>query len=159
MSSGFKLSARSRRNLVDVHPHLVRVVERALDLSAIDFVVLEGVRTIERQRELVASGASQTMAGRHLKGQSGFGHAVDLGAWVGEIRWDMGLYYQLATAVQRAARESSTPIRWGGAWVRIDTATQTPAQLVAEYVARCRAAKRKAFIDGPHFELPAGLYP
>ena len=157
--SAYKLSSRSLNNLRGVHPDLVRVVHEAIKHTPIDFVVIEGLRTKARQAELVASGASQTMAGRHLVGADGFGHAVDLAAWVGEVRWDMGLYYQIASAVQKVSRSTGIPIRWGGAWARLDTTTQTPAQLVAEYVAARRAAKRKAFIDGPHFELPAGLYP
>lgn len=150
----YTLSKRSLRALDGVHVDLVRVVKHALELTPIDFVVIEGLRTMKRQQELVASGASQTMNSRHITG-----HAVDLAAWVGEIRWDMGLYYQIAGAVQKASRLTAIPVRWGGAWVRLDTATKTPAQLVADYVASCRLAGKKAFIDGPHFELPAGLYP
>jgi peptidoglycan LD-endopeptidase CwlK len=152
--SAWKFSARSMRNLDGVNADLVRVVRHMLEESPIDFVVIEGRRTVARQRELVASGASQTMNSRHLTG-----HAVDLAAWVGEIRWDMGLYYQIAAAAQRVSKFTGVPIRWGGCWLRLDTTTKTPAQLVAEYVASKRAARRKAFIDGPHFELPASIYP
>jgi peptidoglycan L-alanyl-D-glutamate endopeptidase CwlK len=129
-------------------------VKHAIEDTPIDFVVIEGLRTVKRQQELVQSGASQTMNSRHITG-----HAVDLAAWVGEIRWDMGLYYQIAGAMQKASRLTAIPVRWGGAWVRLDTATKTPAQLVADYVASRRLAGKKAFIDGPHFELPAGSYP
>lgn len=150
----YVLSARSMRNLEGVHPDLANVVRLTLMDSPIDFVVIEGLRTLKRQQQLVESGASQTMNSRHLTG-----HAVDLAAWVGEIRWDMGLYYQIAATVQKVSRYTRVPIRWGGCWVRLDTATKTPAQLVADYVASRRLAGKKAFIDGPHFELPAGLYP
>lgn len=150
----FTLSARSLKNLQGVHPDLVRVVKHAITETPIDFVVIEGLRTMKRQQELVAAGASQTMNSRHITG-----HAVDLAAWVGEIRWDMGLYYQIAATVQKVSRYAGVPIRWGGAWVRLDTATKTPAQLVADYVASRRGSGKKAFVDGPHFELPAGIYP
>ena len=150
----YKLSARSLKSLAGVHPDLVKLVHAVILESPVDFVVIEGRRTIERQRELVASGASQTMDSRHITG-----HAVDLAAWVGEIRWDMGLYYQIAATVQKAAKTMTIPVRWGGCWLRLDTTDRTPAQLVAEYVASRRAAGRKAFIDAPHFELPQGLYP
>lgn len=150
----YQLSARSLRNLQGVHPDLVRVVKHAIEDTPVDFVVIEGLRTMKRQAELVASGASQTMNSRHITG-----HAVDLAAWVGEIRWDMGLYYQIAATMQKVSRYTGVPIRWGGCWVRLDTATKTPAQLVADYVASRRLTGKKAFIDGPHFELPAGLYP
>lgn len=150
----YRLSRRSLRNLQGVHPDLVKVVHEAILRTPVDFVVIEGLRTVARQRELVASGASQTMDSRHITG-----HAVDLAAWVGEIRWDMGLYYQIAATVQKAAKTLAVPIRWGGCWLRLDTTDKTPAQLVAEYVASRRAAGRKAFVDMPHFELPQGVYP
>lgn len=151
----YQLGKRSRSRLAGVHPDLVRVVESAILITSVDFAVLEGRRTRERQAELVAAGASQTMDSRHLTG-----HAVDLGAMVGnEVRWDMGLYYPIAFAMREAALRHSVPLRWGGAWVRLDTATLSPAQLVTEYVAARKRAGRKAFIDAPHYELPAGPYP
>ena len=150
----YKLSQRSLNNLAGVHPDLDRLVRLAITETPVDFVVIEGRRTEARQRELVKSGASQTMNSRHLTG-----HAVDLAAWVGEIRWDMGLYYQIAATMQKCAKTAGVPIRWGGCWLRLDTTDKTPAQLVGEYVASRRAAGRKAFIDGPHFELPQGVYP
>jgi len=76
------LSQRSRDKLAGVHPDLVRVVERAIELTEIDFVVTEGLRTVERQKQLVAAGASATMNSRHITG-----HAVDVAALVaGEVR-------------------------------------------------------------------------
>lgn len=150
----YKLSARSLKALEGVHPDMVRVVKEVITVTPVDFVVIEGKRTVARQRELVASGASQTMDSRHITG-----HAVDLAAWVGEVRWDMGLYYQIAASVQKVSKYMAVPIRWGGCWLRLDTTDKTPNQLVTEYVASRRAAGRKAFIDGPHFELPAALYP
>lgn len=150
----FKLSARSLRTMAGVHPDLERFVWRLIEVTPVDFVVLEGLRTVERQRELVASGASTTMNSRHITG-----HAVDLGAWVGTVRWDMGLYYQIADAAKQVSREIGVPIRWGGAWVRLDLAQESAADMVARYTATRRAQGRKAFIDGPHYELPATRYP
>lgn len=125
----FKLSARSKERLTGVHPDLVKVVNRALELSEIDFAILEGMRTKERQAELFKAGASQTMNSRHLTG-----HAVDLGAFVGgSVRWDWPLYGKLATAMKAAAKELGVPIIWGGDWVSLR--------------------------DGPHFELNRKTYP
>lgn len=108
----FKLSARSKERLTGVHPDLVKVVNRALELSEIDFAILEGMRTKERQAELFKAGASQTMNSRHLTG-----HALDLGAFVGgSVRWDWPLYGKLATAMKAAAKELGVPIIWGGDW-------------------------------------------
>lgn len=109
--SNFKLSKRSLSKLDGVHPALVDVVQRAITLSPVDFVVIEGVRSVERQRELKASGASQTMNSRHLTG-----HAVDLAPWVGEVRWDWPLFYPMAAAMKAAAEELGVKIVWGGDW-------------------------------------------
>jgi peptidoglycan L-alanyl-D-glutamate endopeptidase CwlK len=153
---GFALGSRSLQRLKGVHPDLVAVVKRAIQLTAIDFTVLEGLRTAERQRELVRTGASQTMNSRHLTG-----HAVDLGAYVaGQVQWEWALYPQIADAVRRAAQELGTPIRWGGAWCPLNDCTSQAGieRKVAAYVAERKAQKRKAFLDGPHFELPATHY-
>ena len=86
--SNFSLSNRSWDRLRGVDPRLVGVVAYAITISEVDFTVLEGLRTAERQRELVAAGKSQTMNSRHLVGE-----AVDLGAWVdGTVSWDMEYY-------------------------------------------------------------------
>lgn len=154
---GFVLGTRSKQRLKGVHPHLVAVVCGAIQLTEIDFTVLEGLRTVERQRELVRTGASQTMSSRHITG-----HAVDLGAYVaGAVQWEWALYPRIADAVRRAALELGTPIRWGGGWYLLNDCTSLAAieRKVAAYVSERRAQKRKAFLDGPHFELPANRYP
>ena len=125
----FKLSQKSADRLSGVHPDLVSVVKRAIEVSEVDFAVLEGFRSKARQEQLVAAGASQTMNSRHLTG-----HAVDLGAMVsGTVRWDWPLYYKVADAMKKAAAELKVPIEWGGDW--------------------------KKFKDGPHFQLPHKEYP
>lgn len=126
---GFALGTQSRTRLKGVHPDLVRVVEQAIELTPVDFTVLEGLRTPERQAKLVAAGASQTLRSRHLTG-----HAVDLGAWVdGQVRWDWPLYHKIADAMKAAAKELRVPLEWGGDW--------------------------RTFKDGPHFQLPWKEYP
>lgn len=108
----YKLGERSQLRLKGVHPDLVRVVEHAIDISAVDFTVLEGLRTPERQKLLRDSGASQTLNSRHITG-----HAVDLGALVdGEVRWDWPLYHQIAKAMKQAAKQVGVDITWGGDW-------------------------------------------
>jgi len=125
----FRLSARSRDRLKGVHPDLVRVVERAIQLTGVDFMITEGLRTPARQAELKRAGASQTLNSRHLTG-----HAVDVAAWVdGDVRWDWPLYPRIASAFKQAARELNAPIIWGGDWPRLR--------------------------DGPHFELDRKAYP
>jgi peptidoglycan L-alanyl-D-glutamate endopeptidase CwlK len=150
------LSARCELRLAGVHPDLVRVVRRAAEGGAL-FRVEEGLRTVERQRQLVAKGASQTMNSRHLTG-----HAVDLLPLVdGQPTFDWKYYFPLADAVAHAARAEGVPLIWGGAWGRLvhDWPQGGAKQAQAAYVAERRAAGRRPFLDGPHFELPAAVYP
>jgi peptidoglycan L-alanyl-D-glutamate endopeptidase CwlK len=121
------MTARDKARLAGVHPDLVAVVEAAR--QQVPFIVVEGMRTRERQAQLVKSGASRTMDSRHLTG-----HAVDLAPTVdGEVRWDWPLYYPLAKAVKDAALGRGIALVWGGDWPR--------------------------FRDGPHFELNRDAYP
>ena len=152
----YSLGATSRDRLKGVHPDLVRVVERAIRVTPVDFTVLEGLRTKARQAQLVKAGASKTMDSRHITG-----HAVDLGAWIGgAVRWDGPLYYSLAAAMQRAARELNIPIVWGGVWDRrLNELPDDIEAAVAASVRRRKDAGRSAFIDGPHFELQKAAYP
>jgi peptidoglycan L-alanyl-D-glutamate endopeptidase CwlK len=102
------LTARDRTRLVGVHSDLVRVVEQARREHA--FFVIEGCRTVERQRELVASGASRTMASRHITG-----HAVDLAPV--PLDWsNFPAFRAMAGAVLRAADAEGVPVDWGGNW-------------------------------------------
>jgi len=124
----YRLGNRSKQRLEGVHPDMVAVVERAIELTEVDFTVLEGLRTLERQKTLVARGASTTLNSRHITG-----HAVDLGAYVdGEVRWDWPLYHKIAEAMKQAALELKVDMDWGGDW--------------------------KSFPDGPHYELAWGSY-
>lgn len=125
----YRLGAQSEMLLRGVHPDLVKVIRRAIAISKIDFKVLEGVRSVARQRELVKKGASQTMKSRHIHG-----FAVDIAPFVaGQVRWDWPLYFQLAATVKQAAKDVGVPVEWGGDW--------------------------KTFKDGPHWQLPARKYP
>jgi peptidoglycan L-alanyl-D-glutamate endopeptidase CwlK len=157
----FQLGQMSLNNLAGVHPDLVRVVERAIAITAVDFRVFEGLRSRERQAKLVAQGASQTMDSRHLTG-----HAVDLVPMIDfngdgrlELRWDWSLCYQVGAAMRLASRELNVPIRWGGVWDRVlaDLGMDLEDE-VMDYAARRKSQGKKAFLDGPHFELPASMY-
>jgi peptidoglycan L-alanyl-D-glutamate endopeptidase CwlK len=151
----FHLSDRSDQRLAPAHQDIQRVIRRAIGLSTVDFTVLEVLRTPERQDKLVASGASQTYRSRHLTG-----HAADLGAWVdGAVRWDWPLYYRIAEAVQRAATAENVAIEWGGCWGAIMQEYGDPETACQDYVARRQEAGLRAFIDGPHFQLPWDRYP
>jgi len=106
----YKLGTRSLQNLSGVHPDLVAVVKRAIQITEQDFTVIEGVRNIERQRELYRKGASKTLNSRHLTG-----HAVDMVPW--PIDWnDLDRFEVVSEAMKAAAEELNIPIVWGGDW-------------------------------------------
>ena len=105
----FVLSQKSLSKLEGIHPDLVAVVKRAIQVTKQDFMVIEGLRSLERQEKLVASGASQTMNSRHLTG-----HAVDVVPY--PLSWDWPLYYPIADAMKQAATELDVDLEWGGDW-------------------------------------------
>ncbi|MBL4783016.1 MAG: M15 family metallopeptidase [Porticoccaceae bacterium] len=128
-STDFALSRQSLRRLEGVHPDLVRIVKNAITITMVDFGVGEGLRTVDRQRILVNSGASSSMNSRHLTG-----HAVDLVAYIGnQVSWDWPLYYKIADAMKTAAFDMDVGLSWGGDWATLK--------------------------DGPHFQLSWVRYP
>lgn len=119
----FSLSQKSLDKMQGVDSRLIQVVKRAIEITTVDFKVLEGVRTLERQQELLKQKVTQTLKSKHLEGL-----AVDLGALKGaDVSWDKPLYFEIAKAMKQASKELNIPIRWGGDF--------------------------KSFFDGPHFEL------
>ncbi|WP_319495994.1 M15 family metallopeptidase [uncultured Cohaesibacter sp.] len=137
MGTGFILSARDERLLIGVHPDLVKVIRRAAEISPVRFRVTEGTRTLSKQRQLVASGASKTMNSRHITG-----HAVDLtplidlnhdGKFSTKELYHWPSYYKLAPYLKQAAKDVGVSIEWGGDW--------------------------RTFKDGPHWQLPWKKYP
>lgn len=125
----FKLSQKSLSKLEGVDPRLVKVIKRAIEVTEVDFTITEGLRTKERQAQLLKEKKTTTSNSRHLTG-----HAVDLAAWVNNtVSWEWKYYYQIADAMKKAASELNISIDWGGDW--------------------------KKFKDGPHFELTWSKYP
>ena len=106
---GYTLGLRSRQNLSGVHPDMVAVVTRALEISEKDFSVTEGVRNIERQRMLKKTGKSTTLKSRHLTG-----HAVDVVPY--PVSWEWEEFYPIGDAMKKAAEELDIKIVWGGDW-------------------------------------------
>lgn len=125
----WKFSQRSEQRLVGVHPELVRVVRRALEISDVDFAVVEGLRTEKRQAELVRIGASTTMNSRHLTG-----HAIDIAPIVdGSICWKWPSFTPIIQAMRDAAKDLGISVIHGADW--------------------------KSFPDGPHHELNRKVFP
>lgn len=128
------LSPRSLERLEGAHPDLQKVIKRAAAISDLDFTVLEVLRTPDRQRQLVAKGASKTMKSRHLPSADGKSRACDIAPLIdGAVSWDWPLYHRLAVVIKQAAVEVGVPIEWGGDW--------------------------RTFKDGPHWQLPWSKYP
>jgi peptidoglycan L-alanyl-D-glutamate endopeptidase CwlK len=122
------LNTRSLAALKGVHGDLVRVVKRAAELSPTPFIITEGVRSMERQKERVAKGASKTMNSRHLTG-----HAIDFVPVVGgQITWKWPAFKPVADAFKKAAQELGIQIEWGGDF--------------------------RTFKDGPHIQLSHKVY-
>lgn len=125
----FVFGARSLGNLNGIHPDLRKVMDRAIQITPIDFTVIDGLRTKQEQERLVATGKSKTMRSRHLTG-----HAVDIAPIVdGKISWDWPVYLKLSMVVKKAAADVGVKIEWGGDWTK--------------------------FRDGPHWQLPWDVYP
>ncbi|MBD3762477.1 M15 family metallopeptidase [Rhizorhabdus sp.] len=149
----YALGAGSRAKLAGVDPRMVRVVERAIQISSIDFKVICGVRTLAEQKALYAQGRTKpgpkvtwTLNSRHLPDpKTGFGRAVDL--LPAPYDWKLednkstpevdDNFKKLADAMLQAAKELGIPIRWGANW---DGDTQI---------------REKGESDNPHFELAA----
>lgn len=120
---GFKLSQRSLGRLASVNEDLVKVVKLAIERSPLDFSITEGLRTVERQKELVAQKKSQTMKSRHIVGE-----AVDICVLIdGKANWDLANYRKVADVFKACAKELGVTITWGGDW--------------------------KTLVDGPHFQI------
>jgi len=124
-----KFGAQSELKLKGVHPDLVKVMRLAIERTTVDFAITEGLRTKERQAELVAQKKSKTMNSRHLTG-----HAIDFMAIVdGKGTWVWKYYETIANTIKACAKELGVEIDWGGDWV--------------------------GFRDGPHIELDRKAYP
>jgi peptidoglycan L-alanyl-D-glutamate endopeptidase CwlK len=132
------LTARDKQRLQGVHPDLVRVVMALGDESDAPFMVIEGLRTYDRQKQLVAEGKSKTMQSRHLSG-----HAVDLAPLKGgQIDWkDKASFRRLRDQMFAIAERLGVKLRWGGDWNSNGSSAD------------------ESFYDGPHFELPRSAYP
>ena len=154
----YSFGINSKVELQGVHPSLVMVAEAAIAISDQDFSVHDGLRTLVEQQKLVAKGASKTLDSKHLRQADGYGHAMDLVPYInGKLRWEWGPIYTIAEAVHRAAEEAGVKLVWGGVWDKaladLPSSRDGLEKAVQAYVQRRLQAGRKAFIDGPHYQL------
>ena len=147
----YKLSTKSQERLIGVEPELKEIVYEAIKVTKVDFGVIEGLRTEEKQKQLVESGASQTMKSKHLEGR-----AVDLMAYIGgRGSWELNVYDEIADAMKEAAVKVDVAVRWGAAWTVTDIREWkgTMEEAMNSYIDTRRGQGRRPFIDAPHFEL------
>lgn len=138
----FAFGNRSLSILANCHPDIRRVAQRAIQISSIDFGVVQGRRTLDEQMRLYGKGrtAAQCRAmgvpeayaqprlakvtwidprkGNHLSGR-----AIDVCPFIGgRFNWDddghLGAWPKIASAFKQAARELGVRISWGGDWVK-----------------------------------------
>ncbi|WP_338967531.1 M15 family metallopeptidase [Fusobacterium nucleatum] len=119
----FSFSKASLDKLNGVDLKLVNLMKEAIKNSPYDFKITEGLRTVERQKELVKTGKSKTMNSYHLKGK-----AVDIAVLIdNKVTWDFKYYKEVASHIKEVAKKLGYVITWGGDW--------------------------KTFKDGPHFQI------
>lgn len=124
----YKLSTKSIERLKGLHPVLSSIVMLAIKISDVDFSVIDGVRSKEKQAQYVKDGLSKTLDSYHLTG-----HAVDIYPWVGgKTSHDHFHYTQLNEAMQKAAKQLGYEVEWGGNW--------------------------KSFVDKPHFQINRNVH-
>lgn len=116
-------SQKSLDKMKGVDERLVKVMQATIADSPYDFGITEGLRTVERQRQLVDQGLSLTMNSKHIVGK-----AVDIVIYInGKPNWEFSKYKEVADKVMEKAKELGISVRWGGTFKKLK--------------------------DGPHFEL------
>jgi len=157
---GYKFGTKSISRLKGVHPDLVEVMKKSIEISDIDFGISCGVRTKKEQARLVASGASKTMNSKHLPQEvDGFSHAIDIFCYVdGRLSWELPCYWKAGDAILKASRELGVKLCWGACWhienlLHVDHHKKSCEVLCNEYVDLRRSQGRTPFVDSPHWQL------
>mgnify|MGYP003112392382 FL=1 len=128
-----RFGKRSRDRLRGIDIRLVNVLNEVV--KYFDITVIEGLRSQDRQNELVAQGKSKTKFGKHVQGK-----AVDIGPY--PIDWDSrDDFHYLGGFVLGVAASMGVKLRWGGDWNASST-----------YQGK-RTTKDNSFDDLVHFEL------
>lgn len=142
------IPAAGEAKLNAVHAALQDVIREASARCDVPFTVIEGLRSIERQKKLFAQGASKTMRSRHITG-----HAVDL--WPTEAD---GTALKSGAAYPKRSQEARDAD--ARLWARLRMIAATVKQIAAERgVALEWGGDWASFPDGPHFQLSWGAYP
>lgn len=144
----FSFGKASQARLEGLHPDLVKVLKRAIQLSEIDFTIIEGLRSAERQAALYAQGRTKpgpkvtwVRKSNHQAKDDGFGYAVDVYPFPVSLvlshtpKEYEPLFDIIAKAVFAAAKELEIKIRWGADWDMDNM------------------PRERGETDNPHFEL------
>ena len=104
----YKFGKRSRDRLRGVDVRLVNVLNQLIKIM--DVTIIEGLRSAERQEELLAKGATKVKYSKHMEGK-----AVDLAPY--PIDWaERERYHYMGGMIRGIAKQLNVPIRWGGDW-------------------------------------------
>lgn len=128
MSYSFSVKSWNKLNMSEVHPDIKRLMVEAIKDSPLDFTILETVREMRRQKELLKLGTTKTLKSRHIPecNKSGLCEAVDVAPF--PIDWqDKERFRALAAHILKKANQLEISIEWGGNW--------------------------KSLVDMPHFQL------
>lgn len=135
----YSFGNKSEEKLNGVNPDIVRVARRALSFGVMDFSVIEGLRTAERQQDLYREGKSQ-LDGVTVRSKHQGGNAIDILPYPAVVNsvnvWDdKQRFCVLAGLMYAAASLEGVSIRWGGDWDGDGNNADS------------------SFFDAPHFEL------
>ena len=103
-----RFGKRSKERLKGVDARLQSVLNEVV--KYFDITIIEGLRSQERQNELVAQGKSKTKFGKHVQGK-----AVDIAPY--PIDWKArDDFHLLGGFVLGIASQMGIKVRWGGDW-------------------------------------------
>lgn len=132
-----QFGSQSTARLQGVHPRFIAVLRRAIEISPLDWMILEGVRSNARQHQLYGQGRSQaelkakgvnpilskpempkvtwTLTSNHFVQKDGFGRAVDVVPY--PVDWNTSSKFDaIAASIFKAADELGEEVRWGADW-------------------------------------------
>lgn len=156
--SSFKWGRSSLKRRANLCPTGQKVIDRALEITTQDISVFETLRTLSRQRALVARGASKTLHSWHLPGPDGKARAADVVAFTGRLSWDVSAMYKVCAAMVTAAQELGAKVKWGGCWRYCDELDASDlAGAISDYVKLRVSQGRKPFVDMAHFQFEEEL--
>lgn len=153
--ASFTFGPSSLAKLEGIHPDLHKLCMAAIDFSYMDFGIIEGLRTKDRQAHLVKDGKSQTMNSRHITG-----HAIDfMPYYQGKYLDAWPYFYPVADAFAAVSKTLNIPIVWGSSWgfklIHFNFAQASQDAYIRQKIRKGQTL----FLDGPHIELDREDYP